>query len=155
MEWIVHLHSVVLSEPCLYFAGTFLCLCCPWGTVRMLIPAASAFSVAFLSNLENRSSLVVEKILLMRLRVAKSLKNFRLERMNQISLITRHMEGKQECSFPSSKCYWLNWPSFTTVIIHLFPKQWLAEVWVDHAFPGTVTLWCFISTVNVILSTFL
>ena len=25
---------------------------------------------------------------------------------------------------------------FTIVINHLFPKQWLSEIWVGHAFPG-------------------
>ncbi len=46
---------------------------------------------------------IVVEILLVRLRVAKSLKNLRLQRMNQISLITRSVEGRPKRSLPNSQ----------------------------------------------------
>ena len=46
---------------------------------------------------------IVVEILLVRLRVAKSLKNFRLQRMNQISLITHSVERSWKCSLLNSK----------------------------------------------------
>ena len=84
----------------------------------------------------------VVEILLVRKRVAKSLNNFRLRVMNQISLLHAARREGPERSLQLSKCYWLKYrterrlPAFTTGINHFFPKQWLPEVWVDHVFPG-------------------
>ena len=80
--------------------------------------------------------------------------------INQISLIHATWREGPERSLQLSQCYWLKYkieklPSMTTVISHLFPKQWPTEIWVDQAFPGKESFDVFIRTGNVILSTFL
>ena len=81
--------------------------------------------------------------------------------INQIRLIHAAWREDPQCSLQSSKCYWLKTQQSRSRAHTLLQQSVFTlsqnkdRVWVDHAFPRTVTIWCFIRTVNVIISTFL
>ena len=80
-----------------------------------------------------RMKLLVGEILLVEVEIGISLKNFRLDVMNQVSVIDEAWRDDPQCSLQSSKLFWL--VHYRRVITYLMTV-------VNPSFPKKVTCWC-------------